>query len=198
MRKDIGRIEFLKLLSKHLSKKKLQLVEDAYNLSKYGHRNQLRIQGTRYFDHPKAVALIIIKELKIYDYEILVMALLHDILEDTFIISRNGLKSLFGKRVASGLDFLTKIDTDKKYVMRMGKCRDKGVFIVKFADRLHNLRTMEDVKSSFIKKKVIETKKLYLPFLDEIVDNEKKYLQQFTYLKIAINNAINTLQKIIS
>ena len=60
----LGRKNLEKILEKKLSSKYMDLVMLAYRLSKYGHRNQERDSGKRYFEHPKRVALILMKELK--------------------------------------------------------------------------------------------------------------------------------------
>ena len=63
-----------------------ELVMDAYRLSKYGHRGQKRDDGTRYFEHPRRVAKILLLW-GIYDHEMLIAALLHDIKEDSHILT---------------------------------------------------------------------------------------------------------------
>lgn len=181
----VSRVSFLELLKLRVSDEELKTIEDAYTLSKYGHRNQLRDQGTRYFEHPKEVALILVDELGIYDSEMIIMALLHDIIEDTFILSDHGLEKLFGKRVVEGLRYLTKTDTVEHYLERMAQCEDMGVIIVKFADRLHNLRTLDGVTKEKRERKIKETKELYLPLLKKDIQSEKSKTVSATlvYLK---------------
>lgn len=184
MKKEIGRTEFLSLLKGKFKKENLIRIEDAYNLSKYGHRTQLRDQGGRYFEHPKSVALILIKELNIFDRDLIIMALLHDIIEDTYLLSQKAIDKLFGKRVTSGLDYLTKTKSKEIYVKKLGKCNDVGVLIVKFADRLHNLRTLDGLNKEKIINKHNETKDLYLPMLDRgILKANKIQKSQLLYLK---------------
>lgn len=181
----VNRIDFLDKLRPHVSSKDLQLIEDAYTLSKYGHRNQLRDQGTRYFEHPKEVSLIIMDELDLFDPEIIIMALLHDIIEDSFILSRSGLEKLFGERVATGLNYLTKANTVETYVKKMRTCTDPGVMIVKFSDRLHNLRSIDGVTEEKKIRKLKETKKLFLPLLDNFIASIKSSsdLKSLQYLR---------------
>lgn len=181
----VNRVSFLELLKLRVSDEELKTIEDAYTLSKYGHRNQLRDQGMRYFEHPKEVALILVDELGIYDSEMIVMALLHDIIEDTFILSDHGLEKLFGKRVVEGLRYLTKTDTVEHYIKRMTQCEDMGVIIVKFADRLHNLRTLDGVTQEKRERKIKETQELYLPLLEKDIRSEKSKTVSTTlvYLK---------------
>lgn len=167
----ISRVSFLDILKPHVSKENLQNIEDAYTLSKYGHRNQLRDQGTRYFEHPKSVALILMNELHIYEPEMIAMALLHDIVEDTFILSKYGLEKLFGKRVILGLEYLTKTGSAEEYVEKLQECDDIGVIIIKFADRLHNSRDLDSVREEKKIRKIKETRLLYLPLLEKKIES---------------------------
>lgn len=189
----IGRVNFLEILQPIVSQKDLENIEDAYTLSKYGHRNQLRDQGMRYFEHPKEVALILVDELGIYDSEMIIMALLHDIIEDTFILSAHGLKKLFGDRVLEGLGYLTKVDTVQHYIERMEECSDMGVIIVKFADRLHNLRTLDGVTKEKKERKLKETRELYLPLLEKDIRSAKSKTDS-TALVYLQNEILKTLE----
>lgn len=181
----VNRISFLDTLRPHVSKEDLKTIEDAYTLSKYGHRNQFRDQGARYFEHPKNVALVLINELKIYDPEMIIMALLHDIIEDSFILSNHGLDKLFGERVVNGLGYLTKTNDVESYVKKMYECDDMGVIIVKFADRLHNLRDSDDIDEAKRERKFEETRKLYLPLLEKCIQSTQNEADPtaLTYLK---------------
>jgi (p)ppGpp synthase/HD superfamily hydrolase len=195
MKKQIGRVEFLALLKNKVSKKDLLLIEDAYTLAKYGHRNQERDEGVRYFEHPKQVALVIIKELNIFDPEIIMMALLHDVMEDSFILSVGALKRLFGTRVTEGLDFLTKKDDVATYVARLDRCNDMGVLMVKFADRLHNLRTLDGCSEEKCDRKIKETKMSYIPLMTRTLNRVKTVTEReaFTYLQDEINAVLDGL-----
>jgi (p)ppGpp synthase/HD superfamily hydrolase len=183
----IGREEFLAILKPKVTASKLAQIEDAYTLAKYGHRNQLRDAGERYFEHPKSVAMILTNEFGIYKPDMIIMALLHDIVEDTFILSTKGLEKLFGQQVVSGLSYLTKTDTVEKYVAKLGDCPNIDVLVVKFADRLHNLRTMEGVSKEKSLRKRKETNDLYMPLLTTaMARSSSKQKAQLNYLKSAI------------
>jgi GTP diphosphokinase / guanosine-3',5'-bis(diphosphate) 3'-diphosphatase len=161
--------EVLALLREHMGSKEVEYVDEAYNLSKYAHRTQLRDGGERYFDHPKQVAIIIANVARVYDPEVLAMALLHDVVEDTFIVTRAGIARLFGRRVATGLDFLTKTGDHKKYVRKMYGCTDIGIIVVKLADRLQNICDMSGVTTGKRERKFAETRELYLQLADHFI-----------------------------
>jgi len=133
----------------------LRAVMLAYWLSKDAHRVQTRDDGGRYFEHPRAVALLLIE----HGYRsgtVIVQALLHDVVEDTFV-PPEAIVSLFGKEAWRGLFLLSKrVPTfdpvTGKLIGRTKKSDDEyyddissaevGTRLVKCADRRHNLRTM--------------------------------------------------------
>jgi GTP pyrophosphokinase len=170
MNEYLNHCQFLDLLRGHMNPEGLELVEDAYNLSKYAHRAQHRDSGERYFEHPKGVAVIVVSELGYYNPAVLVMALLHDVIEDSFIVTRSGMARLFGKRISQGLDYLTKTENHDEYVGKMYECQDIGVIIVKLADRLHNLRDMSGVTAEKKVRKFAETRALYLELADHFIE----------------------------
>lgn len=126
----------------HLKPRDIELIDTAYDFCKYAHRIQKRKTGERYFEHPRAVALILIDEIGITDARIISVALLHDVLEDTHLLTMARAEKLFGKDVAVWLDFLTKHESAATYYNRLSEEAPWQVLLVKFADRLHNIRTM--------------------------------------------------------
>ena len=84
-----GREDYFNLLRPHFLEIDLETIKAAYEFSKSGHVKQTRESGERYFDHPKAVALILFQELKVLDCEVIRAALLHDVREDSYILSEN-------------------------------------------------------------------------------------------------------------
>lgn len=120
-------------------------VQFAYFASKYGHAGQVRDDGYRYFDHPKAAAWIYISELNGRDAHIIINALLHDISEDAYLLSPYRIGMNFGEEIALDLRALTKLprgkETTREYLERV-IARGPRTIVVKLCDRLHNLRTL--------------------------------------------------------
>ena len=154
----------LKLLPQHR-----EAVDAAYMFAKYGHRGQRRDDGSRYFNHPRAVALIVIDELKIVDdWEIVAAALLHDILEDSFILDKNRVEFCFGARVALWVKILTK-EKGVDYYKRLRECGIWQALLVKLCDRLHNLRTLHNCSLAKQCWYIEETKMHHIPLADTLI-----------------------------
>lgn len=167
-----GREEFRAKLVHKVSPRELKLIMLAYKFSKYGHRGQVRDGGGRYFDHPKAVALILIDELGYYDSEMIIAALLHDVVEDTYLFDFEDIETIFGSRVENIVCLLTK-DKDpafkeakRQYLSAIAQAEDAAVRIIKLADRLHNLRTLECCDEEKRARIVEETVEFYLPIAE--------------------------------
>ena len=145
----------------------------AFQIAKKAHAGTRRKSGEPYIFHPLAVALIAVKEVGLGPIAV-VCALLHDVVEDTEI-TLDELRMVFGERVATIVDGLTKIDdvmlmqqTDSKQAENYRKillsmCNDAYVIFLKLCDRLHNMRTLGSMKDT--KKLIIasETSYLYVP-----------------------------------
>jgi GTP pyrophosphokinase len=147
------------------------LLEKAYVFSAKVHKGQTRLSGEPYLIHPLEVAMILAK-LRM-DLPTVSAGLLHDVLEDT-LTSFGELKELFGEEIANLVDGVTKIsklpltdpkvsqaETYRKMIMAMAK--DIRVILIKLADRLHNVRTLEyheEEKRKLIAKETIE---IYAP-----------------------------------
>src|SRR3990170_8757988 len=97
---ETNRSQFLSIAECLIPPEDMRYVRAAYQLSKGAHRNQKRDGGRRYFDHPREVALILMKELKIGDWKVIVLGLLYDTLEDSFLMSPWVLEKIFGADVA--------------------------------------------------------------------------------------------------
>ena len=89
-------------------------LEAAYQLAKYGHghHGQRRDSGERYFEHLRETALILVDELEVTDPDLVISALLHDILEDTFILDVQMIGKIFGPRVELTVKTVTKPKKD--------------------------------------------------------------------------------------
>ena len=149
----------------------LTRVHAAYEYARQAHENQMRKDGTQYVTHPLATAEIV-AEIGLGE-DSLCAALLHDCIEDTGV-TRDDIEKLFGKDVAEIVEGVTKLDQVpysskeeeqmdnlRKMLMAMGK--DIRVILIKIADRLHNMRTMEYQTQDKQREKALETMEMYAP-----------------------------------
>ncbi len=143
-------------------------IQFAYFASKYGHAGQTRDDGSRYFDHPKSVAWIYINELGGRDPRVIIDALLHDVSEDTYLLSPHRMSLNFGVEVALDVRADTKLprgkETVQEYLMRV-IARGAWAILVKLCDRLHNLRTLGDRSSEKRAQQLAESQQYHLPML---------------------------------
>lgn len=147
------------------------LLRRAFEFSYEAHRNQLRKSGHRYFEHPLEVAKIL-TGLKM-DYETIAAAILHDVAEDTDYTIQQ-VSAEFGPNIASLVDGVTKISDIKLLEfeerqaenfrkMLLSMVQDIRVIIIKFADRLHNMRTLEYLPEKKRQRIALETREVYAP-----------------------------------
>ena len=147
------------------------LIEKAFRFSWEAHKNQVRKSGEPFLAHPVAVAFILAEQR--LDSVTIAAGLLHDVLEDT-TFGRDVLVKQFGEEIALLVDGVTKIrtfqmkslqerqaETYRKMLLSMAK--DLRVIIIKFADRLHNLRTLKYLQPERIKAIATETLDIYAP-----------------------------------
>ncbi len=194
--------ELLDECKKHLPAVNEELISKAFEFCLEAHKNDLRASGEPYFTHPYEVAMIVAKEIPLDDITI-VSTLLHDVVEDTEF-NLEILSKEFGKEVAEIVDGVTKIsgifrgqeitqaENYRKLLLSMVK--DVRVILVKFADRLHNMRTLEFVNPDKQRRIAQETLEIYAPFANrfglgrvkwELEDLSFKYLNREAYEEIA-------------
>jgi len=159
---------FFSPLEVHLDPTEIEMIRFAYIASKFGHHDQRRDDGSRYFDHPKTVAWIYIDELGGRDTRTIAVILLHDILEDTYLLSPYRTSLNFGEDIALDVRALTKLpkgkETTEEYLGRV--CSRGGhTILAKLLDRLHNLRDISYCDKEKQEKQVIETETYHLPIL---------------------------------
>ncbi len=155
----------------------LALIEKAYALAAKLHKNQIRKSGEPYIIHPLCVA-IILAELEL-DKETIAAGILHDVVEDTEV-TLDEIKAEFGDEIALLVDGVTKItqlnyDLDKVEVqaenlrkMFLAMAKDIRVIMIKLADRLHNMRTMQYQPVVKQLEKAHETMDIYAPLAQRL------------------------------
>ncbi len=183
----------------------VELIKKAYDFGSQAHKGQLRKSGESYFSHPTAVAVIII-ELGM-DSESIVASLLHDVIEDTQY-TQEDIEKTFGKSVGLLVEALTKLanlpfvsreDAQAENIRKMllAMSEDIRVIIIKLADRLHNMRTIEGHKSESKRRDIAkETLDIYAPLAhrlgirhvkEELEDIAIRVLDPIAYKEIEDN-----------
>jgi guanosine-3',5'-bis(diphosphate) 3'-pyrophosphohydrolase len=162
--------------SGYLKPEDLTQLESAYHFSKAAHEGQFRKSGEPYISHPLAVADILAQWH--LDPQALTAALLHDVTEDTEVtkteISRN-----FGNPVAELVDGVSKLDkvefdtlehaqAENFRKMLLAMARDVRVILIKLADRLHNMRTLDAVEPAKRRRIARETVEIYAPIANRL------------------------------
>lgn len=148
-----------------------KVVRKAFSLAMYAHSGVRRKGGDPYIIHPLEVALIVIDQMNL-DSVAVVCALLHDVVEDTDYTLQD-MEAMFGKQVATILDGLTKIEdvsgtiastqTENFRKILLTLSTDPRVILIKLADRLHNMRTLDAMPVEKQQKISSETMFLYAP-----------------------------------
>lgn len=185
------------------------LIKKAYDLAYDAHKNQRRRSGEPYIMHPVAVAKILFEFGM--DNECIVGALLHDVVEDT-TYSLDFIRANFGEEVATLVDGVTKLGkiplSTKEEVqaenirkMFIAMNQDVRVIIIKLADRLHNMRTLQHMPPYKQREKSLETLEIYAPIAhrlgirsvkDELEDLAIRYLDPIAYKEIEDSLSMKT------
>src|SRR5262252_7867635 len=163
--------EFTRHLGNYLPQPDIALVERAFEFSDSAHRGQFRKSGEPYITHPLAVASIL-SQWRL-DAQGLAAALLHDVMEDT-AITKNEIETSFGKPVADMVDGVSKLDqieftsredaqAESFRKMLLAMAQDVRVILIKLADRLHNMRTLDAMAPPHRKRIARETLDIYAP-----------------------------------
>ena len=155
----------------------LSEIEKAYKIASKAHEGQKRKSGEPYIIHPLCVA-IILAELEL-DKETIVAGILHDVVEDT-VMTREEIAKEFSEEVAllvDGVTKLTQLDLSQDKIevqaenlrkMFLAMAKDIRVIIIKLADRLHNMRTLQFMTPAKQKEKAKETMDIYAPIAQRL------------------------------
>lgn len=195
-------------------------VESAFRFSEAAHQGQFRISGDPYISHPLAVARIL-AEWRL-DAQTLIAALLHDVMEDTEV-SKEQIAHLYGQPVADLVDGVSKLDkiefqtkedaqAENFRKMLLAMASDVRVILIKLADRLHNMRTLDAMQPAKRKRISRETLEIYAQIANrmglnsiyqELEDLSFKHLHPFRYkifskaIKAARGNRREVVGKIL-
>ncbi|HEV2008657.1 MAG TPA: HD domain-containing protein, partial [Burkholderiales bacterium] len=165
-------------------------LETAYYFSEAAHNGQYRASGDPYISHPLAVANIL-AQLHL-DPQALTAALLHDVMEDTSV-TKTEISKKFGKPVAELVDGVSKLDriefetneeaqAENFRKMLLAMARDVRVMLIKLADRLHNMRTLDAVPAAKRKRVARETLEIYAPIANRLgLDSLYRELQELSF-----------------
>lgn len=200
----------------YLSDEQIDSIHRAYLMAQKAHGGQKRRTGEPYISHPVAVACIL-TEMKM-DYQIIMAALLHDVIEDT-PIEKKTIAEGFGEEVAELVDGVSKL-TQIEFVSRaeaqaenfrkmvLAMARDIRVIIVKLADRLHNMRTLGSLHSQKRRRIARETLGIFAPIAKRLGIRELSveleelgfaalYPMRYRVLKDAVRKARGNRKKML-
>ncbi len=193
--------ELLKILERSENDYDLDKIQSAYDLAERCHGDQRRVSGIPYILHPTSVACIV-AELGM-DTDSICGSLLHDVVEDT-PVTLEEITKLFGTDVAKLIDGVTKISkipfssreeqqAENIRKMLIAMADDIRVIIIKLADRLHNMRTMDCMPEQKRRDKSLENMQVFAPIAhrlgiktikDELEDRSLQYLDPIGYKEI--------------
>ena len=167
-------------LKKYLKTSDIELIWEAYRFGDAAHQGQMRKSGEPYITHPVSVALIL-AGLHL-DTPTIIAALLHDVVEDTGI-TKEEVGEKFGAQVAELVDGLSKLDkiefqsateaqAENFRKMLLAMSQDVRVILVKLADRLHNMQTLDVMKPEKRRRIARETLEIYAPIANRLGLNE--------------------------
>lgn len=201
----------------YLEDEQVDQIHEAYLLALNAHRGQKRRTGEPYISHPVAVACIL-ADMKL-DYQTIMAALLHDVIEDTSV-SKKVIAEKFGDQVANLVDGVSKL-TQIEFVSRaeaqaenfrkmiLAMARDIRIILVKLADRLHNMRTLGSLHSQKRRRIARETLEIFAPIAKRLgmrdfsVELEELgfsalYPMRYRILKESVRQARGNRKKILA
>jgi GTP pyrophosphokinase len=180
----------------YLKPEDLRQLQSAYAFSEAAHDGQFRRSGEPYISHPVAVASILAQWH--LDSQALTAALLHDVMEDT-TVTKTELSERFGKMVAELVDGVSKLDkiefesheqaqAENFRKMFLAMARDVRVILIKLADRLHNMRTLDVMHPKKRARIARETLEIYAPIANRLgLDGLYRELQDLAFQNLYPN-----------
>src|ERR1035437_4127615 len=180
-----------------------EIVIRAFRLCYEAHKNDRRASGEPYFLHPFEVSMIVAQEIPLDDISI-VAALLHDVVEDT-VYQIDEIREEFGAEIADIVDGATKItdifksreitqaESYRKLLLSM--ISDVRVMLVKFADRLHNMRTIEYLPPERQFRMAKETLDIYAPFANRFGLGKVKWELEDLAFKVLNREAYTNIKR---
>ena len=213
---DTNATALKELLATYLKPADIENVAAAYDMAHAAHEGQTRNSGEAYITHPLAVATILAHWH--LDPQALIAALLHDVVEDT-PTTKTDIAKKFGKAVAELVDGVSKLDklqfatleeaqAENFRKMLLAMARDVRVILIKLADRLHNMRTLDAVPQAKQERVAKETLEIYSPIANrlglnavyyEFEDLGFKYLHphRFSVLEKAVRKARGNRREVV-
>ncbi len=205
--------ELVQLMKESDHNYNLELIDKAYQFANEMHGDQRRASGIPYILHPTTVACILV-ELGM-DSESIAAALLHDVVEDTPVTLEEVTKK-FGSEIAILIDGVTKLgkipyssreeqQAENIRKMLIAMSNDIRVIIIKLADRLHNMRTIECMKEQHRRDKALEVMEVYAPIAhrlgiraikEELEDLSIRYLDPVGYGEIEKQLALKSRDRL--
>jgi len=203
-------------LTDYLRPEDIGRIEAAYHFASRAHSGQFRQSGEPYVTHPVAVAEIVSGWR--LDPQALIAALLHDVMEDT-AISKQEIADAFGKVTAELVDGLSKLDkiefqsqeeaqAENFRKMLLAMASDLRVILIKLADRLHNMRTLDSVSPAKRRRVASETFEIYAPIANRLGLNQiyrelqelsftHKYPMRYRVLDKAVKSARGNRREVV-
>ena len=203
-------------LETYLKPEDVGRVEAAYHFSADAHAGQFRVSGEPYVSHPVAVCSLVADWN--LDPQALIAALLHDVMEDTHI-SKAEIAERFGKVAAELVDGLSKLDkiefrsqeeaqAENFRKMLLAMASDLRVILIKLADRLHNMRTLDHMRPAKRRRIANETLEIYAPIANRLGLNDlfrelqelsfrNKYPLRYEVLSKAIRSARGNRREVV-
>ncbi|WP_407670948.1 RelA/SpoT family protein [Nitrogeniibacter mangrovi] len=180
-----------KKIATYLRPEDVGRIENAYYFSRNAHQGQYRTSGEPYITHPVAVTELVAEWH--LDSQALMAALLHDVMEDTSV-TKEELTERFGKQTAELVDGLSKLDkiefrsqeeaqAENFRKMLLAMASDLRVILIKLADRLHNMRTLDYVRPAKRRRIATETLEIYAPIANRLGLNQLyRELQELSFM----------------
>lgn len=179
------------LLPQHILKSERALLDQAFEMAYCAHDNTFRKSNEPYIIHPIAVARIVVEDLRLGPVS-LVASLLHDVLEDTSVTYQE-IHQAFGSEIATIVEGLTKMNKEipwyqpkqaeifQDFLRNITK--DRRIILIKLADRLDNMRSLESLPKTKQWRIASETKRLYIPIAHRLGLSKIKTQLEDLYLK---------------